>query len=150
MRKDDGRIVPSLIIQALKNEPLTIFGDGKQTRSFCYVADLMRGIYAMMQSEGHGPVNLGNPTEITMLELADRIKSIVGCGSEITTEPIQSEDELITYCKTDIAFRPLPQDDPRLRQPDISKAHELLGWSPEVDLDAGLRKTIDWFKENYI
>jgi dTDP-glucose 4,6-dehydratase len=150
MRKDDGRIVPSLIIQAFNNQPLTIFGDGKQTRSFCYVSDLIRGIYAMMQSADHGPVNLGNPMEITMLELADRIKAIVGCRSEITTEPVQSEDDLITYCKTDIAFRPLPQDDPRLRQPDISKARELLGWGPEVELDAGLRKTIAWFKENYI
>lgn len=150
MRKGDGRIVPSLVMQALLNEPFTIFGDGKQTRSFCYVSDLIRGIYAMMQSAEHGPVNLGNPMEITMLELADRIKAIVGCRSEITTEPISSDEELIAYCKTDVAFKPLPQDDPRLRQPDISKARELLGWGPEVELDTGLRKTIDWFKENYI
>jgi dTDP-glucose 4,6-dehydratase len=150
MRRNDGRIVPSLIIQALKNQPMTIFGDGKQTRSFCYVSDLIRGIYAMMQSDGHGPVNLGNPLEITILELADRIKAIAGCRSEITAEPVDSDDDLVAYCQNKTEFLPLPQDDPRLRQPDISKAREVLGWGPEVELDAGLGKTIAWFKENYI
>jgi len=150
MRKDDGRIVPSLIIQALKNEPMTIFGDGKQTRSFCFVSDLIRGIYAMMQSDEHGPVNLGNPMEINMLELADRIKSIVGCSSDIVSVAVHGDDELISYCKTEIAFKPLPQDDPRLRQPDITKAKALLGWGPDIGLDDGLRETITWFTENYI
>ncbi len=131
MRKDDGRVVPTLIIQALKNEPMTIFGDGLQTRSFCYVSDLIDGIWRMSQSTGHGPVNIGNPVEINMLEMAERIKKITGCSGGVV-------------------YKPLPQDDPRLRQPDISRARTLLGWKPEVDLDSGLAKTVEWFKQNYI
>jgi dTDP-glucose 4,6-dehydratase len=150
MRKDDGRIVPSLIIQALRNEPMTIFGDGKQTRSFCYVSDLIRGIYAMMQSDEHGPINLGNPIEIDMLELADRIKSIFGCNNENVFVGVHGDDDLISYCKSEVAFKLLPQDDPRLRQPDITKAKTLLGWSPDIGLNDGLRETIKWFTEKYI
>ncbi|MGA2159339.1 MAG: UDP-glucuronic acid decarboxylase family protein [Dehalococcoidia bacterium] len=131
MRSDDGRVLPTLIMQALKNEPLTIFGDGLQTRSFCYVSDLMDCIWRMARSGEHGPVNVGNPQEITIMEVAGKIKKITGCSSEII-------------------HKPLPQDDPKLRRPDITKAKTLLGCSPSIDLDTGLSQTIDWFKQNYI
>ena len=130
MRCDDGRVVSNFIVQALKNEDITIYGDGKQTRSFCYVDDLIEGIIAMMSSrEGFtGPVNLGNPEEFTMLELADCIIRLTGS-------------------KSNIRYLPLPQDDPIQRKPDIRLAQKELGWKPTVKLEAGLKKTMDYFKE---
>jgi dTDP-glucose 4,6-dehydratase len=128
MRKDDGRVVSTLIIQALTNQPLTVFGDGSQTRSFCYVSDLIAGIYKLMLSDAYHPINLGNPEEISILELARRILKI-------------------TQSKSEIVRKPLPQNDPRVRRPDIEKAHMQLGWSPEVSLNEGLARTIDWFSK---
>lgn len=129
MRKNDGRAVPNFITQALKNKPLTVYGDGKQTRSFCYVDDLVAGIYKLLISSVNEPVNLGNPKELTLGDLAKKI--------------IQ-----LTKSKGSIIFKPLPQDDPRVRQPDITRAEHLLNWQPKVDLDAGLKKTIVWFKQD--
>jgi UDP-glucuronate decarboxylase len=128
MHPEDGRVVSNFIIQALKGEPITIYGDGSQTRSFCYVDDLIEGILRLMNSrEGlQGPVNLGNPGEFTILELAHKIIDITGSGSSLD-------------------FRPLPPDDPRQRQPDITLAKTELGWQPKVSLDEGLRKTIEYF-----
>ncbi|MDP3980141.1 MAG: SDR family oxidoreductase [Chlamydiota bacterium] len=128
MRTGDGRVVPNFICQALKNEPITVYGKGQQTRSFCYVSDLIRGIYALSQSHHHEPVNIGNPGEMTVLEFAEFIKAKTGSTSKIVYEP-------------------LPVDDPTVRQPDISKAKEILGWSPQVSLDEGLEKTIAYFKK---
>ena len=127
MRKDDGRVIPNFITQALNDEPLTVFGDGSQTRSFCYVSDLIQAIYRLMLAEVNEPVNLGNPHEITIRELAEKIIGITGSKSAIT-------------------FKPLPQDDPKTRRPDITRAKSLLGWQPQVTLDEGLRITIEWFK----
>ena len=127
MAGDDGRVVSNFIVQALSNKPLTMYGDGSQTRSFCYVADLIRGMLAVMQSSEAGPINLGNPKEFTMLELAKKI---------ITKTNSQSE----------IIFEPLPVDDPRQRQPDISKANKILNWNPLIQLDRGLDLTIDYFR----
>ncbi len=127
MRMNDGRAIPNFIRQALTGEPLTVYGDGSQTRSFCYIDDLVDGIWRLMQSPVHEPVNLGNPQEMTLLELAKRILRLTGSGSPIV-------------------FMPLPQDDPRVRQPDITRARQLLGWEPRVDVDEGLRKTIEWFR----
>ena len=127
MRKDDGRVIPTFITQALNNEPLTVFGNGAQTRSFCYVSDLIQGIYQLMISDINEPINLGNPEEITVKELAQKV--IESSGS-----------------KSRIAYEPLPPDDPKVRRPDISKASTLLHWKPGVTLDEGLRKTIEWFK----
>jgi len=126
MRKGDGRAVPTFIAQALNGQPLTVFGDGSQTRSFCYVSDLVRGIYEFAFSDVIGPLNLGNPDEITILNLAKEIIEITGSKSEIIYEP-------------------LPEDDPKLRRPDISKAYNLLQWKPEVMLEEGLKATIGWF-----
>lgn len=126
MRSADGRVVTSFITQALNGDPLTIYGDGSQTRSFCYVDDLVRGIIAMLRSSATGPVNLGNPGEFTVLQLAERVLELTGSTS-------------------DIEFHRLPQDDPTRRQPDISRARELLGWEPLVDLAVGLPRTVDWF-----
>ncbi len=128
MRPDDGRVVSNFIVQALKGENITIYGDGQQTRSFCYVDDLIGGFIAMMNSETGftGPVNLGNPGEFTMLELAEKIVAIIGSKSQIE-------------------FRPLPQDDPKQRLPDISLAREKLDWGPTVALDQGLVKTVEYF-----
>jgi len=128
MRKDDGRVVSTFITQALTNQPLTVFGDGSQTRSFCYVSDLIAGIYKLMLSDAYHPINLGNPEEISILELARRILKI-------------------TQSKSEIVRKPLPQNDPRLRRPDIEKARLQLGWSPEVSLNEGLARTIDWFSK---
>lgn len=128
MRKDDGRAIPNFITQALNDEPLTVFGDGSQTRSFCYVSDLIQAIYRLMLAEVNEPVNLGNPHEITIRELAEKIIEITGGKSAIT-------------------LKPLPQDDPKTRQPDITRAKSLLGWQPQVALDEGLRITIEWFKD---
>jgi len=127
MRKGDGRVIPTFINQALNNEPLTVFGDGSQTRSFCYVSDLVQVIYKLMLSNRNEPINLGNPLEITVKELADKIIRLASSKSEIT-------------------YKPLPQDDPKVRRPDISKAKKLLGWQPQISLQEGLQKTIEWFK----
>jgi dTDP-glucose 4,6-dehydratase len=128
MRPNDGRIVPSLIGQALRNEPLTVFGDGKQTRSFCYVSDLIEGIYRLFQSEYREPMNVGNPTEMTVLQFAETIKKLTGTTASIV-------------------HKPLPVDDPKQRRPDITLAKAKLGWEPKVPLDEGLKKTIEYFKE---
>ena len=127
MRPKDGRAIPAFIPQALKNQPITIFGDGSQTRSFCYVDDLIDGICRLLFSNQHEPVNIGNPNEMTIKELAETIIRITGSKSEII-------------------FNPLPIDDPKVRQPDIEKAKTILGWTPKVSLDEGLSRTIEWFK----
>ena len=127
MRMNDGRVIPTFITQALNNEPLTVFGDGLQTRSFCYVSDLIQGIYRLMLSVINEPVNLGNPEEMTILEVGTKILEIVGSESEIV-------------------FERLPENDPKVRCPAITRAREMLGWDPEVHLDKGLRDSIEWFK----
>ncbi len=127
MKLDDGRVVPAFLDQALRGEPITVFGDGSQTRSFCYVSDLVEGIHRLMLSGERYPVNLGNPNETTILEFARHIQRLTGSRSGIV-------------------FQPLPQDDPRQRRPDISKARELLGWEPVVSLDEGLKETIAYFQ----
>jgi len=128
MLANDGRVVSSFVVQALKGEPLTVFGDGKQTRSFCYVDDLVEGLIRLMNTppDEPGPVNLGNPGEFTMLELAEKVLALTGSTSGID-------------------HRPLPSDDPVRRRPDISTAQELLAWSPAVGLDEGLKRTVDYF-----
>jgi dTDP-glucose 4,6-dehydratase len=127
MKLDDGRVVPAFLDQALRDEPITVFGDGSQTRSFCYVSDLVDGLYRLMLSDERYPVNLGNPREMTILEFAEHIRALTGSQS-----PIQ--------------FRPLPEDDPRQRKPNIEKAARVLGWAPKVDLDEGLRLTVEFFR----
>jgi dTDP-glucose 4,6-dehydratase len=122
MRRHDGRAIPTFLRQAIEGEPLTVFGDGSQTRSFCYVDDLVRGLSLLAQSEEHHPVNLGNPREMTLLELAETVIRVTGSKSEIV-------------------FAALPMDDPKVRQPDITRARQVLGWSPEVELEEGLRRT---------
>jgi dTDP-glucose 4,6-dehydratase len=123
MRPHDGRAIPTFIRQALENKPLTVFGDGSQTRSFCYVDDLIRGLYALATSGEHLPVNIGNPTEMTLLELAEAVVRVTGSKSEIV-------------------FEALPVDDPQVRQPDITRAQQVLGWEPEVELDEGLKRLL--------
>ena len=127
MQLDDGRVVPAFIDQALRGEPMTIFGDGSQTRSFCYVSDLVDGLYRLVQSEERYPVNLGNPREMTILEFAEHI-----CQATMTSSVI--------------VRRPLPEDDPKQRRPDITKAREILDWEPRVTLEEGLRHTIAYFR----
>jgi dTDP-glucose 4,6-dehydratase len=127
MRPRDGRVVPTFIQQALDGEPLTVYGDGSQTRSFCYVDDLVEGIWRLLDSDTNDPVNVGNPHEMTVLEFAELVIELTGGG------PIQ--------------HRQLPEDDPKIRQPDISRARELLGWEPQVPLRAGLERTIAYFRE---
>ena len=127
MRPKDGRAIPAFVPQALMNQPVTIFGDGSQTRSFCYVDDLIEGICRLLFSNQHEPVNIGSPNEMTIKELAETIIKITGSKSEII-------------------FNPLPIDDPKVRQPDIEKAKTILGWEPQVSLDEGLSRTIEWFK----
>lgn len=127
MRLEDGRVVPAFISQALRGEPLTVFGDGSQTRSFCFVSDLIEGIFRLSQHETHGPVNIGNPAEMTILQFAHKILEALGSASGIE-------------------FRPLPTDDPKIRQPDISRARNLLGWEPRVAFDEGIRSTIEYFR----
>jgi dTDP-glucose 4,6-dehydratase len=127
MRLDDGRVVPNLMGQALRGEPLTVFGDGSQTRSFCYVSDLVEGIYRLLQADYHEPVNVGNPNEVSILDFAKEILELSGSKSEI-------------------AYKPLPQDDPKVRRPDITRARTLLGWEPKVDRREGMRRTLDFFR----
>ena len=128
MQPDDGRVVSNFVTQALRGEPLTIYGDGAQTRSFCYVADEVRGFLALLDSDETGPVNIGNPGEFTMLELAELVTELTGSTAGIT-------------------HRPLPADDPKQRRPDITVARERLGWEPEIDLRAGLERTIPYFAD---
>ena len=127
MRVNDGRVVPAFISQALRNEPLTVFGDGHQTRSFCYVSDLIEGIYRLLMSDDAQPTNIGNPSEMTVLQFAEVIKKLTGSNA-----PIE--------------FRPLPEDDPKIRKPDITKAKQLLDWEPRVPLEEGLLRTIAYFR----
>ena len=127
LKKEDGRVVPTFIVQALQGKPLTVFGDGSQTRSFCYISDLVEGIYKLAMSEINTPINLGNPDEITILALARQILELTGSES-------------------DIQNRTLPEGEPKIRQPDISKAQELLQWQPSISLHDGLKRTIEWFK----
>jgi len=128
MRLNDGRVVPAFISQSLKQEELTVFGDGRQTRSFCYVSDLVEGIFRLGLSDYHEPVNIGNPREMTILEFANKILEITGTKSPIITKP-------------------LPVDDPKVRQPDITRARKLLGWEPKVDFESGIRETISYFRQ---
>jgi dTDP-glucose 4,6-dehydratase len=127
MRLNDGRALPNFLYQALVGEPITVYGDGKQTRSFCYVSDLLEGIYRLLESDEHEPTNIGNPQEITILEFAERVKKLVGSD-------------------TPIIFHPLPQDDPKQRCPDITKAKRILNWEPKVKLEDGLQTTYEYFK----
>ena len=127
MRPRDGRVVPAFITQALRNEPLTVFGDGTQTRSFCYVSDLIEGILRLSRSAEHEPVNIGNPREMTVLRFAETIRSL--CDS-----------------RSEIVFRSLPEDDPKIRQPDITRARSRLGWEPEMVLEEGLERTVQYFQ----
>ncbi|MCC9138102.1 UDP-glucuronic acid decarboxylase family protein [Pontibacter silvestris] len=128
MRLDDGRVLPAFLSQALRGEPLSIFGDGSQTRSFCYVDDLVEGIYRLLLSDYALPVNVGNPGEITIKEFAEEICKLTGV-------------------ELNIAYQPLPKDDPQKRQPNIARAKEILGWEPQVDRAEGLRRTLEYFKE---
>ncbi len=127
MRLRDGRAIPAFMTQALTGRPLTVYGDGSQTRSFQYISDLVEGIWRLMQSRVTEPVNIGNPQEMTLLELAKKILRLSGSSSEIV-------------------FEPLPEDDPKVRQPDITRARTLLGWEPRIDVDEGLRRTLAWFR----
>ncbi|MBU4343431.1 MAG: SDR family oxidoreductase [Candidatus Omnitrophica bacterium] len=127
MRRNDGRAIPNFISQALKDEPITVYGKGSQTRSFCFVSDLIEGLYLLSQSDIHEPVNIGNPKEFTVMELAKIILKL-------------------TKSKSKIVYKPLPADDPKVRQPDITKAKKLLKWKPSIELEEGLRETIKWFE----
>jgi dTDP-glucose 4,6-dehydratase len=127
MQLKDGRVVPAFLDQVLNGEPLTVFGSGSQTRSFCYVSDLVYGLFLLSQSEERYPVNLGNPREMTILEFADCIQKVSGAAAPID-------------------FKPLPEDDPKRRQPDISKAKAILGWEPKVALEDGIRETLEYFR----
>ncbi len=126
MRRDDGRVVSNFIVQALQGDPLTVYGDGSQTRSFCYVDDLIEGIYRLFTSDHVEPLNIGNPSEFTISELAELVLELTGNTAGVD-------------------YRPLPEDDPKVRQPDISLARQTLGWEPQVDLREGLRRTIEYF-----
>jgi nucleoside-diphosphate-sugar epimerase len=128
MRPHDGRVVSNFIVQALRGDPLTVYGDGSQTRSFCYVDDLIEGIVRLFERGGADPTNIGNPHEFTVRQLAERVLALTGSKSKIVA-------------------RPLPVDDPQVRQPDITRARETLGWEPKVALDEGLRRTIAYFRE---
>jgi dTDP-glucose 4,6-dehydratase len=129
MRLDDGRALPTFMSQALRGEDVTVYGDGSQTRSFCYVDDLVEGIYRLLMSDYVRPVNIGNPSEITLLQFAEEVIKLTNSGSKIVYEP-------------------LPQDDPKQRQPDITKAKEILGWEPKVDRHEGLKRTLEYFKQH--
>jgi dTDP-glucose 4,6-dehydratase len=128
MRLEDGRVVPNFIAQALRHEPLTVYGDGSQTRSFCYVSDMIEGIYKLLFSGEVEPVNLGNPREMSIIDFAGTVNSITGNSAGVV-------------------FEPLPEDDPQVRRPDIARAREVLDWEPKVGLEEGLRTTISWFEE---
>lgn len=128
MRLEDGRALPTFMIQALRGEDLTVFGDGKQTRSFCYISDMVEGLYKLLLSREHDPINLGNPSEITLLQLASEIIEL-------------------TSSKSKVVFKPLPVDDPKQRRPDIAKAKKTLGWEPKVDRREGLLKTLEYFSQ---
>ncbi|MEK7449480.1 MAG: UDP-glucuronic acid decarboxylase family protein [Planctomycetota bacterium] len=128
MRVNDGRALPNFFTQAIKEEPLTVFGDGSQTRSFCYISDLVEGIARLLESGENNPVNLGNPSEITIREIAQKVIDLAGSRSKLK-------------------FVSLPQDDPKIRQPDITRAKKILGWEPRVDLQTGLQKTFEYFKK---
>jgi dTDP-glucose 4,6-dehydratase len=128
MQLNDGRVVPNFMKQALRGEPLTVYGDGQQTRSFCYVSDEIDGFLRLAKSNEHLPVNIGNPHEFTILECAQQVLNVTGSMSAIRYEP-------------------LPQDDPKQRRPDITKARQLLGWEPKIDLEAGLRQSLDYFQK---
>jgi len=128
MRINDGRVIPNFISQALEGKPLTVYGDGSQTRSFCYVSDLVEGIFRLLHSDEVEPVNLGNPREMSILEFAGLINEMTGNDAGIV-------------------FEPLPENDPRRRQPDITKAKRILGWEPQVSLEEGLRRTIEYFRQ---
>ncbi len=127
MRLEDGRAIPTFVGQALRGEAISVFGDGNQTRSFCYVSDLVDGLLRLLHSSEHGPINIGNPQERTILELAEMVRAAVGGSSRVDHQP-------------------LPQDDPRVRRPDITKARTLLGWEPKVVFEDGLRRTVAWFR----
>jgi dTDP-glucose 4,6-dehydratase len=127
MRPKDGRAIPTFVPQALKNESITIFGDGSQTRSFCYVHDLMEGIYRLLMSDINDPINIGNPYEMTIKEMAEMVLKVTGSKSKLI-------------------YKPLPIDDPKVRQPNISRAKKYLGWEPKIGLEEGLNKTVQWFK----
>jgi dTDP-glucose 4,6-dehydratase len=127
MRLDDGRVVPTFVAQALRGEPITVFGDGSQTRSFCYVDDNVEAIWRLLHSDCQDPVNVGDDHEMTVLEFARAVQRLVG-----RTVPIE--------------HRPLPQDDPRVRRPDLARARERLGWAPRIGFDEGMRRTIEWFR----
>ncbi len=127
MRPDDGRAVSNFLTQALAGKPLTVYGDGSQTRSFCYVDDLVRGLLGLLDSDHVGPMNIGNPDEYTLLQLAEAVLETTGSSSELV-------------------FEPLPVDDPKVRRPDIGLARRVLGWEPEVDLRQGLARTAEWFR----
>jgi dTDP-glucose 4,6-dehydratase len=129
MRLADGRVVPNFIAQALRGQPITVYGDGSQTRSFCFVSDLVEGIVRLLKSDyDKGPMNIGNPLEVTILQFAERIKAL-------------------TNSKSEIVFKPLPEDDPKVRQPDITRARTILGWEPKIGLEEGLKMTIDYFRD---
>jgi dTDP-glucose 4,6-dehydratase len=128
MRLDDGRVVPTLVAQALRGEPLTVFGDGSHTRSFCFVDDNVDGMWRLLHSRDHDPINIGNPVEMTILEFARAVQRL--CDRDVP-----------------IVHKPLPQDDPRVRRPDITRAREVLGWEPKVGFDEGMRRSIAWFGE---
>ena len=131
MRLDDGRALPQFMSQALRGEALTVFGDGSQTRSFCYVDDLVEGIYRLLLSDYHLPVNIGNPDEISLLDFAKEIQKLIGTDVEIV-------------------FRDLPKDDPKQRQPDITKAKNILGWEPKIGRAEGLKITLEYFKDKVL
>jgi len=128
MRANDGRLVPTLINQALQGEPLTVFGDGTQTRSLCYISDQVEGLYRLIMSRETEPVNIGNPDEMTVSEITEMIRDIVGAS-------------------VPIVHRSLPEDDPKVRRPDVTKARKALGWEPKVSIEEGLRKTVEWFRQ---
>jgi dTDP-glucose 4,6-dehydratase len=127
MRLNDGRVVPNFIAQALRGEPMTVYGDGSQTRSFCYVSDEVEGILRLSKSAEHEPVNIGNPTEFTISECAQRVLAVTGS-------------------KSVLVYKALPQDDPKQRRPDIGKARRLLGWEPKIDLETGLKMSLEYFR----
>jgi dTDP-glucose 4,6-dehydratase len=132
MQINDGRVIPNFMWQALRGKDLTVYGNGSQTRSFCYVSDEVDGILRLSRSSEHLPVNVGNPTEFTILECAQKVIAITGSASHIQFEPLPE---------------PLPQDDPKQRRPDISKAQRLLQWAPKVDLESGLRLSLEYFRQ---